>query len=63
MNDDDSAPRKATLHSVGEVLDAMSVDELDARIELLKAELLRLEQAKTHRETARNAAASIFGRS
>ena len=61
MNDDENAPRKATLHSVGEPLDALSVGELDARMELLKAELLRLEQAKAHREKALIAAASVFG--
>ena len=63
MNDDESSPRKALLHQVGEALDSFSADELDARMELLRAELLRLEQAKAHREKARTAAASIFGRS
>lgn len=62
MNDDENAPRKTTLHHVGEELDFLSVDELDARMELLKSEILRLERAKAHRENARQAASSVFGR-
>jgi uncharacterized small protein (DUF1192 family) len=55
------APRKAApAHELGQNLDALSVNELAERIELLKAEILRLEAAMKAREATRNAASAFF---
>jgi uncharacterized small protein (DUF1192 family) len=47
-------------HAVGEPLDALSVDELAARIEILRAEISRLEAAKTAKTASRAAADAFF---
>jgi uncharacterized small protein (DUF1192 family) len=53
--------RKApTAHEIGEVLDALSVDELDDRIALLRREIVRLEDARVLREATRKAADAFF---
>ena len=40
-----AAPKKPAAHEIGEVLDAISVEELAERIDLLRQEILRLEEA------------------
>jgi uncharacterized small protein (DUF1192 family) len=53
--------RKApTAHDLGEPLDAMSVNELDERIELLRREIERLQEARELREATRKAADAFF---
>jgi uncharacterized small protein (DUF1192 family) len=47
-------------HAIGETLDAISVDELDERIELLRREIVRLEEARQLREATRKAADAFF---
>lgn len=47
-------------HEVGMPLEAMSVEELGERIELLKGEIVRLEQALVVREKTRSEAESLF---
>jgi len=63
-DDDDpfGAPRrkKIATHEIGQVLDTLSVDELDERIALLKAEIARLEEARGAKEASRQAAAAFF---
>jgi uncharacterized small protein (DUF1192 family) len=49
-----------TAHDIGEPLDAMSVGELDDRIELLRREIVRLEEARAQREATRKAADALF---
>ncbi|MDB5644112.1 MAG: hypothetical protein JWN07_3429 [Hyphomicrobiales bacterium] len=49
-----------TAHDIGEPLDAMSVDELDDRIALLRREIVRLEEARELREATRKAADAFF---
>lgn len=51
------APRP---HSVGEPLDALSVDELAERIALLKAEIARLEAVLDSKSASRAAADAFF---
>ncbi len=53
-------PKKKTVHEIGENLDTFSADELAERIELLRAEIARLEDARTAKEASRAAAASFF---
>ena len=59
MQDDDII-RKPKLHEVGMLLDAMSVDELTMRIELLQTEIARLKAAIEARHKVRSAADSLF---
>ena len=53
-------PRKKATHEVGQTLDALSVDELDERIALLKEEIARLETARGAKQASRAAADSFF---
>jgi len=50
----------ASGHRVGEALDSLSVQELDERIEALKAEILRLEEARAAKQQSLSAAAALF---
>lgn len=47
-------------HEIGQKLDALSVDDLEARILLLRQEIARLEEAREAKRAARDAAGSIF---
>ncbi|MDP2357900.1 MAG: DUF1192 domain-containing protein [Beijerinckiaceae bacterium] len=61
--DDDvfgAPPKKKTIHEIGENLDTFSADELAERIELLQAEIARLDIARASKEASRAAAASFF---
>ena len=57
---DDDRPQKKTAHEIGSVLSLLSVDELAARIDLLRAEIDRLESEKTKKGASRSAAESLF---
>lgn len=55
------APAKPkTLHSLGENLDGLSVDEIKERIGALLAEIERLKAAAIARESTKSAAAQWF---
>lgn len=63
MPDDDAKPIKAPVtHRVGEPLDTLSVDDLDERVALLKAEIGRLEAAMAGKRASRDAADAVFKR-
>ena len=57
---DDDRPAKKTAHEIGSDLSLLSVDELSARIDLLRAEIERLESEKTKKGASRSAAESLF---
>ena len=57
---DDDRPQKKTAHEIGSDLSLLSVDELTARIDLLRAEIDRLESEKTKKGASRSAAESLF---
>ncbi|MGD9477396.1 UNVERIFIED_ORG: DUF1192 domain-containing protein [Roseateles sp. XES5] len=57
---DDDRPQKKTAHDIGSDLSLLSVDELAARIDLLRAEIERLEAEKTRKGASRSAAESLF---
>ena len=57
---DDDRPAKKTAHEIGSDLSLLSVDELAARIALLRAEIERLESEKIRKGASRSAAESLF---
>ena len=61
MSEDEGRISRKPVHELGEVLDALSLHELDERITLLRAEIERLEQAISRKRGALDAAGSIFG--
>lgn len=58
MEEDEISKPKG--HEVGMALDAMSVEELEGRIEMLEGEIVRLREAIEMRKTTRSAAESFF---
>lgn len=58
--EDDDRPRKAVAHEIGQDLAMLSVEELTARLALLRGEIARLEQAAARKRASRDAANSIF---
>ncbi len=61
VNPFDDMPRPAPkAHELGQDLSALSLHELDERIALLKAEIDRLEAARTAKEASRRAADGAF---
>jgi uncharacterized small protein (DUF1192 family) len=57
---DDDQVKKPKLHEVGMPIDAMSVEELLARIGLLEGEIARLQAAIEARQKTRSAADALF---
>jgi len=57
---DEEEARRPVAHEVGAKLDNLSILELDARIELLRHEIVRLEAAKTLKQAALASASSFF---
>ena len=57
---DDDEVKKPRGHEVGMPIETMSVEELQERIGMLKAEIARLEQAITDRNKTRSEAESLF---
>jgi uncharacterized small protein (DUF1192 family) len=47
-------------HAIGEPLDTLSVHELNERIDLLRAEIARLEAARDRKSASRAAADAFF---
>jgi len=57
---DDEDVRKTPVHEVGQDLSFLSVDELRERIEILKAEIERLEAEAGGKGASKNAAEAFF---
>lgn len=57
---DDDRPQKPRGHEIGSDLSLLSVDELNDRIELLQAEIARLEDEKKRKSAGRQAAENLF---
>ncbi len=57
---DEEAIKAPRAHEVGMAIDTMSVEELNERIGLLEAEILRLRAAIEARGQTRQAAESVF---
>ncbi|GLK77486.1 hypothetical protein GCM10008171_27400 [Methylopila jiangsuensis] len=60
--DDDRPARPAadSAHQIGQPLDRLSVDELNARVAALRSEIARLEAAISAKSAHRDAAESVF---
>jgi uncharacterized small protein (DUF1192 family) len=62
-DDDDffAPPKSASVkHTLGETLDAFSLEELDERIALLRGEIDRIEAAMARKRASRDAASTFF---
>ncbi|TNM62669.1 DUF1192 domain-containing protein [Aliirhizobium smilacinae] len=57
---DDDRPAKKIAHEIGSDLSILSVGDLDARIDLLRQEIERLEADKMKKQAGRMAADSLF---
>lgn len=58
--DDDRPIKKKIDHEIGSDLSMLSVGDLDARIDILKQEISRLEADKEQKQAGRMAADSFF---
>ncbi|MGP4691697.1 MULTISPECIES: DUF1192 domain-containing protein [Rhizobium/Agrobacterium group] len=58
--DDDLPQKQNTTHIIGADLTLLSVDELTARINILSAEIERLEGEKEKKSAGRKAAENLF---
>lgn len=59
---DDDRPKKPQPHEIGMDLSALSVAELQERIDLLKAEIARLEADMKAKGSTRDAAEELFSK-
>ncbi|MEO5324001.1 DUF1192 domain-containing protein [Mesorhizobium sp. CC13] len=59
---DDEPKKKPLAHEIGQDLSLLSVGELDDRIGLLKAEIVRLEAELAAKGTTKSAAEALFKR-
>ncbi len=59
---DEDAPRKKGMHEIGEDLAKLSLDELAARVAILKDEIVRIEETAEAKRASADIAASFFKR-
>jgi uncharacterized small protein (DUF1192 family) len=57
---DDDRPQKKPNHEIGMDLSMISADELKSRIDLLKAEISRIEEEISRKTSGRLAAENLF---
>ena len=60
--DDEGLPKKKAAHVLGEDLAALSLHELDERIALLRAEIVRIEAAIASKKASASIADTFFKR-
>ncbi|WP_407529302.1 DUF1192 domain-containing protein [Methylobacterium oryzisoli] len=60
LHDEDRPRPAATTHVIGQDLSALSIDDLDERIETLRREIARLEEARRGRQASQAAANAVF---
>jgi uncharacterized small protein (DUF1192 family) len=60
--DDDDRPKKKIVHEIGQDLTLLSVAELNARIQLMREEIARLEADIRNKQASRSAADEFFKR-
>ncbi len=59
---EDDAPKKKKIHEIGEDLSQLSLGELAERIEILKAEIARMEAASAAKRQSATTAETFFKR-
>lgn len=57
---EDDRPRKKLAHEIGQDLSALSLEEIEARIAVLQAEVERLREAGAAKGASRQAADAFF---
>lgn len=62
MIDDDDKPKKKIVHEIGQDLSLLSVEELAARVQLMRDEITRLEADMASKRAVRSAADQFFKR-
>jgi uncharacterized small protein (DUF1192 family) len=60
--DEDDKPKKKISHEIGQDLTLLSVDELAARVQLMRDEISRLETDMAQKRVSRAAADQFFKR-
>jgi len=60
--DEDDKPKKKISHEIGQDLSLLSVEELAARVQLMRDEISRLEADMTNKRASRSAADQFFKR-
>src|SRR4029078_12651957 len=60
--DDDDKPKKKIAHQIGQDLTLLSLEELAARVQLLRDEIQRIEADMTQKNASRTAADQFFKR-
>jgi len=60
--EDEERPKKKVVHEVGEDLATLSLAELAERVEILKAEIARIEEAAAAKRASADAAEGFFKR-
>lgn len=60
--DDDDRPKKKVVHEIGQDLSLLSVEELAARVQLMRDEIARLETDMAGKRASRSAADQFFKR-
>jgi uncharacterized small protein (DUF1192 family) len=60
--EDDDRPKKKVTHEIGQDLALLSVEELGARIALMREEIARLEADIAKKKISRSAADDVFKR-
>jgi len=60
--DEDDKPKRKVAHEIGQDLTLLSVEELGARVQLLRDEISRLEADMTQKRASRAAADQFFKR-
>jgi uncharacterized small protein (DUF1192 family) len=60
--DDEDRPKKKVTHEIGQDLALLSVEELAARIALMREEIARLEADIAKKKASRSAADDVFKR-
>jgi uncharacterized small protein (DUF1192 family) len=57
---DEELPKKKVAHEINEDLSKLSIDELEERIDLLKAEISRIEKTVADKRATADAAKTFF---
>ncbi|SFI41390.1 Uncharacterized small protein, DUF1192 family [Bosea sp. OK403] len=57
---EDDRPKPKSVHEIGQDLSMLSLAEIDLRVEVLKAEIERLAEARAKKDASRSAADAFF---